>query len=55
MQPPVGAISDKVSVRAPAVAAIGIVSEADIARHLPEHAIAQFVKAICAPPAITSH
>ncbi len=34
---------------------IGIVSEADIARHLPEHAIAQFVKAICAQPAITSH
>ena len=27
----------------------GMVSEADIARHLPEHAIAQFVKAICAP------
>ncbi|OBH98003.1 CBS domain-containing protein [Mycobacterium sp. E2733] len=34
---------------------VGIVSEADIARHLPEHAIAQFVKAICAQPAITSH
>ena len=34
---------------------VGIVSEADIARHLSEHAIAQFVKAICAPPAITSH
>jgi CBS domain-containing protein len=33
---------------------VGIVSEADIARHLPEHAIAQFVKAICAPRAITS-
>jgi CBS domain-containing protein len=33
---------------------IGIVSEADIARHLPEHAIAQFVKAICAPQAIAS-
>ena len=33
---------------------VGIVSEADIARHLPEHAIAQFIKAICAPPAITS-
>lgn len=33
---------------------IGIVSEADIARHLPEHAIAQFVKAICAQQAITS-
>jgi len=28
---------------------VGIVSEADIARHLPEHAIADFVKAICAP------
>ena len=28
---------------------VGIVSEADIARHLPEHALAQFVKAICAP------
>ena len=26
---------------------VGIVSEADIARHLPEHAVAQFVKAIC--------
>lgn len=34
---------------------VGIVSEADIARHLPEHAIAQFVKAICAPQAIVSH
>jgi len=34
---------------------VGIVSEADIARHLPEHAIAQFVKAICAQTAITSH
>jgi CBS domain-containing protein len=34
---------------------VGIVSEADIARHLPEHAIAQFVKSICAQPAITSH
>jgi CBS domain-containing protein len=33
---------------------VGIVSEADIARHLPEHAIAQFIKAICAPQAITS-
>lgn len=33
---------------------VGIVSEADIARHLPEHAIAQFVKAICAQAAITS-
>ncbi|HTX94575.1 MAG TPA: CBS domain-containing protein [Mycobacterium sp.] len=34
---------------------VGIVSEAGIARHLPEHAIAQFVKAICAQTAITSH
>ncbi len=34
---------------------IGIVSEADIARHLPEHAIAEFVKAICAQQALTSH
>ncbi|HUL98914.1 MAG TPA: CBS domain-containing protein [Mycobacterium sp.] len=33
---------------------VGIVSEADIARHLPEHTIAQFVKAICAPQAIAS-
>jgi CBS domain-containing protein len=32
---------------------IGIVSEADIARHLPEHAVAEFVKAICAPQPIT--
>jgi CBS domain-containing protein len=28
---------------------VGIVSEADIARHLPENAIADFVKAICTP------
>lgn len=34
---------------------VGIVSEADIARHLPEHAVAQFVKAICAQQAITNH
>ncbi len=33
---------------------VGIVSEADIARHLPEHAIAEFVKAICSQTAITS-
>ncbi|ORB50382.1 CBS domain-containing protein [Mycobacterium persicum] len=33
---------------------VGIVTAADIARHLPEHSIAQFVKAICAPMAITS-
>jgi hypothetical protein len=32
-----------------------MVSEADIARHLPEHAIVAFVKAICSPMAITSH
>ncbi|BBX95808.1 CBS domain-containing protein [Mycobacterium lacus] len=31
---------------------VGIVTEADIARHLPEHAIVQFVKAICAPPVL---
>jgi CBS domain-containing protein len=31
---------------------VGIVTEADIARHLPEHAIVQFVKAICSPAAI---
>ncbi len=34
---------------------VGMVSEADIARHLPDHAIVQFVKVICAPQAITSH
>ncbi len=34
---------------------VGIVSEADIARHLPEHAVAHFVKAICAQQAIPSH
>lgn len=28
---------------------LGIISEADIARHLPEDEIAPFVKAICAP------
>ncbi|MFY9919659.1 MAG: CBS domain-containing protein [Mycobacterium sp.] len=33
---------------------IGMVSEADTARHPPEHAIVQFVKAICSPMAITS-
>lgn len=31
---------------------VGIVTEADIARHLPEHAIVQFVKAICSPMAL---
>lgn len=34
---------------------VGIVSEADIARNLPEHEIASFVKAICSPKALTSH
>lgn len=34
---------------------VGIVSEADIARSLPEHEIALFVKAICSPKALTSH
>jgi CBS domain-containing protein len=34
---------------------VGMVSEADIARHLPEHAVVQSVNAICAPPALTSH
>ncbi|WP_406815412.1 CBS domain-containing protein [Mycobacterium sp. M23085] len=32
---------------------VGMVTEADIARHLPEHAVVQFVKAICSPAAIT--
>lgn len=31
---------------------VGIVTEADIARHLPEHAIAEFVRAVCAQQAI---
>jgi CBS domain-containing protein len=34
---------------------VGMISEADVARHLPEHAIGQFVEAICAPKAITAH
>ena len=34
---------------------VGIVSEADIARRLPEHAVAEFVKRICSPKAISSH
>lgn len=34
---------------------VGIVSEADIARHLPEHEVAQFVQAVCSPQALTSH
>lgn len=33
---------------------VGIVSEADIARNLPQSAIAQFVKAVCAQQAITT-
>lgn len=33
---------------------VGIVSEADIAGHLPEHATAGFVKAICAQQAMTN-
>lgn len=33
---------------------VGIVSEADIARNLPDHAVAQFIKAVCTPQAITS-
>ncbi|OBH60324.1 CBS domain-containing protein [Mycobacterium sp. E2479] len=33
---------------------VGMVTEADIARRLPEHAVVQFVKAICSPAAITS-
>jgi CBS domain-containing protein len=34
---------------------VGMVSEADIARSLPEHETAHFVKAICSPQALTSH
>jgi CBS domain-containing protein len=34
---------------------VGIISEADIARHLQDHEIAQFVKVICSPKALTSH
>ncbi len=34
---------------------VGIVSEADIARHLPEHEVAQFIKMICSPQALTDH
>ena len=33
---------------------VGMVSEADIARHLPEHEIARFGKAICSQRAIAS-
>jgi len=32
---------------------VGMISEADIARHLPEHGVAEFVKAICAPQPIS--
>ncbi|KAF0967378.1 Hypoxic response protein 1 [Gordonia sp. YY1] len=28
---------------------VGMISEADIARHLPENAVGSFVEAICAP------
>ncbi|ANS28291.1 MULTISPECIES: CBS domain-containing protein [Rhodococcus] len=34
---------------------VGMISEADIARHLPEHAVGAFVEAICAPKALPSH
>src|ERR1700757_1045830 len=34
---------------------VGIVSEADIAGHLPDHAVADFVKAICAPSTSGAH
>jgi CBS domain-containing protein len=34
---------------------VGIVTEADIARHLPEQAIVEFLRAICSQQAITSH
>lgn len=33
---------------------VGMVTEADIARRLPEHAVVEFVKAICSPAAITT-
>ncbi len=33
---------------------VGMISEADIARHLPEHAVGSFVEAICAPKALPS-
>jgi CBS domain-containing protein len=33
---------------------VGMISEADIARHLPEHAIVQYVKAICSQPALVA-
>lgn len=34
---------------------VGIVTEADIARHLPEHAVGDFVRAVCAQKAISGH
>lgn len=34
---------------------VGMISEADIARHLPEHAVGTFVEAICAQKAIPGH
>ncbi|RZL81764.1 MAG: CBS domain-containing protein [Rhodococcus sp. (in: high G+C Gram-positive bacteria)] len=34
---------------------VGMISEADIARHLPEHAVGMFVEAICAPKALPRH
>ncbi len=34
---------------------VGIIGEADLAQHLPEHSIAEFLKAICAPQAFSTH
>jgi CBS domain-containing protein len=34
---------------------VGIVSEADIVRNLSDHAVAQFIRAVCTPQAITSN
>lgn len=34
---------------------VGIVTEADIARHLPEQAIVEFLRAICSQQAISNH
>jgi CBS domain-containing protein len=28
---------------------VGMISEADLARHLPEQAVGQFIEAVCAP------
>jgi CBS domain-containing protein len=33
---------------------VGMISEADLARHLPEHAVGAFVEAVCAPKALPS-